>query len=305
LCVLTGCSSLDPSTDSSKSTGRQAPLFETPPDVASCTPGTLTQAYQQSIIDRLNQIRLLHQLPLVELAPDAAAPAQQAALAIVANAQITHALPPSAFCYTDDAAQSSSESLLLITAGNQVGDVHDPDRFLGDWLRDTGEPNLGHRRWMLDPFLAEVAFGFVQGKPQVSFPYEPVVGAVLDVVDQKEVDLGWSVTDFVAYPFGLYPAQLVDKSAVLSFSVIADKSTRLGSVDRVSFQNATVNVTDAEGSPLVVAGVQAHYELMGVPNALTWRVDGLTDGTRYSVSVEGVTIDDAPRDYEYEFLLMP
>lgn len=305
LAAASGCEALDPGSDSAESAGTPVVVFATSPDVGACVPGTLSEAYQASIIARLNQIRLLHELPPVTLASAEVAPAQAAALAIVANAQLSHGLSSNAFCYSSEAARSSSESLLFMSAGNQVGDVGDPDRFLVDWLRDTDVGNLGHRRWLLDPFLAEVAFGFVKGDPRVSFPYSPVVGAALDVKDDREIDLGWWVNDFVAHPYGLFPSSFFDKSWLLSFSLVVDKTKRLGSVDRVSFDAASVTVTDPTGAALAVADVQGRYDLMGVPNVLTWRVDGLADGVRYQVQVAGVSVDGAPRDYEYELVLVP
>lgn len=303
--ALWGCDELDPSDEDSSNTANQTPLFADAPDVATCTPGTLTDEYEERIVDRLNQIRLLHELPPVTIAKDERAPTQEAALVIVANATTSHGISSDAFCYSGEAARSSSESLLFLSAGNEVGDVHNPDRFLADWLRDVEIPSLGHRRWLIDPFLSEVAFGFVQGEPRVTFPYSPAVGAALDIDDKKEIDLGWWVNDFVAYPYGVYPSSFFDKGWVLSFSVIADKATRLGSVDRVDLDAVTVTVTDASGAALVVTDLVSHYELMGVPNALTWRVDGLKDGNRYDVRIAGVMVDDAPRDYEYDFVLMP
>jgi hypothetical protein len=303
--ALSGCDDLAPGDEGSSSNGGDGtPIFATEPDIASCTPGTLTDAYQEKIVDRLNEIRLLHQLPPVTIAESERAPAQEAALVIVANAQTSHGIGSDAFCYSSEAARSSSESLLFLSAGNQVGDIRNPDRFLADWLRDVNIPSLGHRRWLIDPFLAEVAFGFVSGKPRVAFPYSPAVGAALDIDDGEDVDLSFWVNDFVAYPHGLYPTGFFDKDWVLSFSVVADKTTRLGSVDRVNLDLASISVTNAAGAALPVTDIVSHYELMGVPNALTWRVTGLVDGEHYAVTITGITVDGEPKDYAYDFVLL-
>jgi hypothetical protein len=305
LVLSCGCEALDPSDESSAKTVDAPPLFATAPDVASCSPGSLSDAYQERIIERVNQIRLLHELPPVSIADAELGPTQEAALVIVANATLSHGIGSDSFCYTSEAARSSSESLLFMSAGNEVGNVADPDRFLVDWLRDIDIPSLGHRRWLLDPFVSEVAFGFVQGDPTVSFPYSPVAGAALDIQDLNDVDLSWWANDFVAYPFGVYPASFFEKDWALSFSLIADKTQRLASVDRVSLDAVAVTVTDPSGNALVVTDVQSHYDLIGVPNALTWRVAGLEDGARYVVRISGVTIDGVAKDYEYEFVLVP
>lgn len=303
--VLAGCDDLGLEDEGSSSSADDLAIFASEPDVAGCVPGALTPEYQERILGRVNQIRLHHELPTIRFATAEAPATQAAALMAVANAELTHSPSPSAFCYSEAAAESSSESLLFLSAGNQVGNVRDPDRFLADWLRDTDVGNLGHRRWLLDPFVSEMAFGFVQGKPHVEFPYDPVVGAALHVVDDTDVDLGWWPSNFVAYPFGIYPAGFVDKDWLFSFSVVADKTKRLGSVDRVSFDTASVKVTDPSGASLPVHGTQGAYDLTGLPNVLTWRVDGLNDGVKYTVKVSSVEVDDEPRDFEYELLLVP
>lgn len=306
LVLSTGCEQFENSDeDTSSSSSDDIVIWETEPNVGACASGSLTPQYQQRIVDRLNQIRLLHELPPVTVSTADPKPTQEAALLAVANAELTHGPAPNAFCYSPDAAQASAESLLFLTAGNQVGNIRDPDRFFVDWLLDVDVASLGHRRWLLDPFVSEVTFGLVQGTPHVDFPFKPVVGAALDVVGGPDVDLAWWPNDFVAYPYGLYPARFVDAGWLFSFSVIADHTKRLGSVDLVSFDAASVEITDETGSALSVHDIFGAYDLTGVPNVLSFRADGVELGVRYVVKVTGVTIDDQPRDYEYDFLLMP
>jgi hypothetical protein len=300
-----GCDPLDGGDEGSSSSADDIAIWSSEPDVGACVSGSLTPEYQQRIVGRLNQLRLLHELPLVTIGATDREATQEAALLAVANAELTHHPSTDAFCYSADAGQASADSLLFLTAGNQVGNIRDPDRFFVDWLLDVDVPSLGHRRWLLDPFLSEVTFGLVQGTPHVDFPYKPVVGAALDVVGGADVDLGWWPNDFVAYPYGLYPAEFVDDGWLFSFSVIADHTTRLGSVDKVSFEGASVEITDDAGGALGVRDIFGAYDLTGVPNALSFRVDGVKLGVSYDVKVAGVTVDGEPREYEYDFLLMP
>lgn len=303
--ALFGCDELNPADEGASGGEDELALFSVAPDVGACAAGALTPEYQARIVQRVNQIRLHHELPPVAISQGRAPAAQAAALVAVANAKLSHSPSPGAFCYSAEAAEASSESLLFLSAGNQVGNVRDPDRFLGDWLRDANVASLGHRRWLLDPFVAEVAFGFVQGEPKVDFPYSPVVGAALHVVDDQDTDLSWWPNDFVAYPFGLYPAGFVDRDWLFSFSVVADKSQRLGSANKVSFASATVEVKDESGAALAVSGVSGADDLIGLPNVLTWRADGVAHGELYTVRVGGVSVDGVARDFEYEFLLVP
>lgn len=49
----------------------------------------------------------------------------------------------------------------MLTAGNGVGVIGDPARYIDTWLVDEGTWTVGHRRFLLDPFLETVTFGLV------------------------------------------------------------------------------------------------------------------------------------------------
>lgn len=302
--LLWGCDQLGGDSGSGsgpqKGAGGIAGIYEIEPNVPDCEPGQLTLEYQKRVVRRLNEIRALHQLPAVAITEAESPPAQEAALAIVANARINHGMTPDWLCYTEDGNRSSIESLLLISAGNEVGDPQDPDRVLGAWLADVGESTLGHRRWMLDPFLAQVSYGMVLGEAQVEFPYSPVIGATLDVVDGQEVDRS-EVPDFVAYPHGLYPAHLVDlENAFLSFTVIADKTDRLENNELVDFTNAQITVKSGDDVKTVLD--QRWYgDIIGVPNVMMWRVEGLRHNQKYEVEITNVLVNEETKEYTYDF----
>lgn len=308
--LLSGCANdSNPNADAPKGTDG---IFEIEPDVPNCEPGKLSMDYQKRFVRRFNQIRAQHELPPVAITESELEPTQEAALAIVANAQISHGTSPNSLCYTEEANRSSIESLLLVSAGNEVGDPQDPDRVLRAWLQDLTQQDLGHRRWMLDPFVVKVAYGFVMGEAQVEFQYSPVIGATLDVIDNVEPNIDGS-PDFVAYPYELYPSHLFAKEGDFSFSVIPDLSGRLVNAGKVSFVNASVTV-QKDGEPMTVTN-QRFYEthvmgdiaigdkIIGVPNVLIWKVGGLEDNTRYTVTIADVLVEGESRDYEYTFTL--
>ncbi len=298
--LLCACDKGGSASGPQKGAGGLAGIYEVEPNVPDCEPGKLTLDYQKRVVRRLNEIRALHQLPAVAIVESETPPAQEAALAIVANARINHGMTPDWLCYTDEGNRSSIESLLLISAGNEVGDPQNPDRVLGAWLADVGESTLGHRRWMLDPFLAQVSYGMVLGEAQVDFPYSPVIGATMDVVDGQEVDRS-DVPDFVAYPQGLYPGHLVDlENAFLSLTVVADKTDRLENHELVDFTDAQIKVTQGD-TELTVVDQRWFGDIVGIPNVLMWRVDGLKPNTKYDVEITNVLVNEETREYTYDF----
>lgn len=308
-----GCDSGSANPNTNAPTGVEG-IFEEAPDVPNCVPGKLSMQYQKRFVRRLNQIRAQHQLPPVAITESELGPAQEAALAIVANARIGHGMPRNSICFTEEANRSSIESLLLISAGNEVGDPQDPDRVLRAWMQDIGEQDLGHRRWILDPFVNQVAYGFVMGEAQVEFEFSPVIGATLHVIDMVEPDVTGNAPDFVGFPQGLYPSTFVGKEGDLSFSVIPDKTGRLVNAGKVTFVDTTVEMKDGEKS-MTVSGerfFESHpmgdisiggNPVIGVPNVMLWRVEGLQDNVPYTVIVKDVMVEGELRDYEYEFTL--
>ncbi|MBZ0119295.1 MAG: CAP domain-containing protein [Sandaracinaceae bacterium] len=276
-------------------------VYTIEPDVSECEPGELSEGTRAALLQYVNRIREMHALAPVEYAYQDDPLAQASALWVVANARTSHTPQPGTHCHSDLAVEGAVRSLLFMAAGNQVGVVGDPARYIDAWMIDADTPSLGHRRFLLDPFLGTVAFGLVDGEPRVEFQFRPVVGAALRVVEDTLPSLVLSAPSFVAYPYGDYPTNVFPPDAVLSFSAVPSRFG-YGPNQNVDYSMVRISVRDAE-SELPVSSIASLNSAEGIPNLVSWRVEGLAADTQYDVRLENVLVFGAPRSYEYQFRL--
>lgn len=115
-------------------------------DQATCNAGTTTTEFQSSIALRINYYRAMAGVPAdITFNADYTAKAQQAALMMSANDDLSHTPPADWRCYSaDGAAAAGSSNLALGTFGPAAIDAY---------MEDYGEGNnaVGHRRWILYP----------------------------------------------------------------------------------------------------------------------------------------------------------
>jgi uncharacterized protein YkwD len=261
--------------------------FKKNPSVNSCFEGELADETKINVLNLVNYIRELHGLKPVTYNYADDIYAQKGAFLIAANGSLSHTPPKSWRCWSEDGYKGCSTS-------NIIGGTNapfTPCQAVVDWLIDTNVESLGHRRWMLDPFLKTVAYGH-------AVVYNRF-GGTLKVIGNKTQP---SSVDFVAYPFREYPALLFNMDWYISFSVVQDKtnSWNNGSVD---FSAAAVTVTSESGRKLSVNSLKHDNQGFGVPNLLAWKVRGLQKGIRYTVTVKNVKTKAGPKDYEYWFLI--
>ena len=190
-------------------------LYAEEPDVAACLAGRLSQGSRNRALEAANQIRALHGLPPVRWNSSYSQQAQETALIQAANNSLSHEPDPDAECYSEAGAQGSGTSNL---AGSSV--LADPTADMIGWTHDAHNVSLiaaaGHRRWVLNPFSRQFAYGQVEGfSAHKAFGYrrEEFAGAA-------EIEV-----DFVAFPYEVYPFHLVEGDPPWSFSIIADKAS--------------------------------------------------------------------------------
>jgi uncharacterized protein YkwD len=273
-----------------------AALYSVQPDVAGCRAGSLTASAKADVLARLNAIRALHRLPAVTYSEADDAQTAESSLMMVANNQLSHTPGANWLCYTAaGAAGAGSGNLFSSTSSAGFTD----DQYLGGWLTEGGSAKLGHRRWMLDPFLGRTSYGRVSTRL--------ADGRISDAATLKVFDFtGGTVTPsglpgFVAYPFGDYPARYADAGAFLSFSVVGGAGGRTAS-SGVRFTNARIAVTTGN-TGMTVSDVTHDNDGYGLPNNLQWRVAGLQPGVTYTVQITGVT--GAPQaEYSYTFRIV-
>lgn len=276
-------------------------LYAVSPDIGACEAGEVTEATKEAALAAVNRIRTLSGLPTVAYYPAGDDEAREAALMMVANADLSHEPPPAWHCWTQAGYDGANSSNLFIHFGSSPASQYPPEAPIIGLLVDNGVQSLGHRRWFLDPFLAAVSFGSVHGESLVAAPYPHAYAAVVKVIGTGQADLsGWG-RDFVAYPYGDYPSELFDTNWYLSFSAVPDRNSKWGNAD-VDLGSARVTVT-GPGGALSVSALSGNNDGYGLPNHLQWKVAGLQTDVTYTVAVSNLTYEGGPLDYEYTFTL--
>lgn len=307
--------------------------FDVEPSIGNCQIGVLSAAWQTRAIDHVNRIRQRSGLKAVE--HDAALDLATASCALV-NAgldSISHEPPASATCMSAAAKQGCLEgnltrfrlavrptSLAVPASAARIRNaLRTPEEFVESWLIDkTEDGNVGHRRWLLYPFMKSTSMGM---------GYRTSTGAdgatildnlgVLQVLPKAFADPDEETPTIIAYPVGDYPATWVDPSYYLSVSLLVDR-TNPARNSAVNYDGATVTVTrDGKPAPLAVLAsgefdVRTSNEFFGLPNHVQFRLaEPIAPLASYTVVLDGVVVEDAsgaasalPSRYEYTFRLV-
>lgn len=276
-------------------------LYDRTPIVESCDAGLLKMSDKQAVLTELNAVRALHRLPPVIYDSSADIYTQKSALIGVANAQLTHTPSPAMICYSDEGSQGSGQSNLFLAGGYTPASTESIARF----LIDDNVASLGHRRWVLHPFLSQTSFGRVDGQPRTGSTLRHTATS-LRVLGYPDANLAGSDINYIAYPEGNYPAKYFKHGWFMSFSVLASKgSTFANGSGAVSFNGATIQVTNAAGAALTISEQSANYAGFGLPNVVQWKVAGTQSSTDYTVRIGNVTVGGQARNYQYTFKIVP
>jgi hypothetical protein len=265
-------------------------LAGTPGISATGTAGTTSPAYQAAVQLRINWFRAMAGVPgTIAFDPVTyGGPDQDAALMMSANAALSHYPPKSWQLYTAAGATAAANSdISLGTEGPSA-----IDGFIGDW--GPGNGIAGHRRWLLYPQTKTMATGNVDGV-NAFYPANATW-----VLDGNYGTARPAVRDnFVAWPPpGYVPYQVVYPRWSFSYP-------------GADFSSATVSMTTG-GSPVPVALETLDDPTPGIgENTIVWdydNLDGNTDllpasepatDTTYTVKVNHVVINGAPRNFSY------
>ena len=256
----------------------------------------LKASVREEMLALVNAIRAQHALPPVTYSDVDDQDVQAASLMMAVNRELSHAPPTSWTCYTSGGAAAAGTSNLVGGWGTGLP-WSSQDDLLAEWLTERNSESIGHRRWILDPFLGQISYGRVayqQGNDRAD-------GATLKVFgfsDGTATPAAADLPAFVAYPYGTYPARYFGTGDILSFSIVADPTSRFGN-GTVPFDQATISVTSSDG-PLTVTDVSYDNQGYGLPNNIEWKVTGLALNVTYTVKISGVA--GAPEsDYQYSF----
>jgi uncharacterized protein YkwD len=308
--ALTGCGGGADAASGSSGGGGSASEFTTAaqglyaalPDTAICRAGTLTAAEKSGAMAGVNAIRVAHGLAAVAYDTAGDNEVMQTALMSVANSALSHAPPSTWGCYSAAGLSGAQTSNLYLGGPSAYLTLASTASILSGWLADVGsEATLGHRRWMLDPFLKQIAFGRVDVQAASGVR---TTAAAIKVIYSSD-GTGPVTPDYVAYPVGDYKKAYFQGNPIQSFTAIADKTSRSANgLSKVDYGAATVSVVPRAGTALTVTEISPDYVGYGVPNVLRFRAAGITAGVVHEVTVANVRVNGVLRSYSYTFRLV-
>ena len=269
-------------------------LYAAPPDLDTCRAGRLTQGAKDRALEAMTQIRALHGLPPVQYSRRYDNQVQAASLIQAAAGFPGHEPAPSAQCYTEAGAEGSQTSNLWGGWGRTREWDADPAEGMVRWTNDARNrgvvAGVGHRRWLLNPFATYMSYGQVRG-----YGAQKVIG-----FDDEEPITPHITVDYVAVPYETYPFHLVGEGTPWSFSVIEDKRNRRGN-QYPYFERTRISVIrGADEASLVITDRYTDSRWAGVPNVLSWQVEGWEYDTLYEVEISNVSMQSGQtRSYSY------
>lgn len=289
-----------PKAAASKGWANTSALYAVPPDLANCAAGVLRPETQSGFIAALNSLRARHGLAPVRHDASADRAVAEAALMMAANDALSHDPPPSWKCWTAAGAGAAGSSNLLGGVSSPYLAYEDDNGILAEWLIEGEDDEIGHRRWLLDPYLEQTALGRVVAVSPGGVRTDSAVMKVFNGSGDspRSSRSHRSVPEFVAWPQGDYPRAFFSSHARLSFSV-SQNPADLDVMNGVDFSEAQVSISDGEQN-LPIRDQNWDNEGYGVANCLSWRVDGIVAGRNYSVKISGVR-GTSRREYSYTF----
>lgn len=252
-------------------------------DHASCDAGTTTAEFKEAIVRRINYFRAMGGVPAITgLKDEYNSKAQQAALMMSVNGELSHDPPPGWLCYTDEGHDAASSSNLYLG-------VYGPSAISG-YMYDAGGGNYaaGHRRWLLYPQTKWMGTGDIPPTGYASsnalwvFDEENIWGARPDTRE-----------DYVAWPPpGYVPYQVVYPRWSFAYA-------------GANFDSASVSMTrNGQALPLQVNPVEYGFG----ENTVVWEPAdsfGLPPGGDivYQVTVSNVLIDGQLQEFSYQVIV--
>ncbi|MCK5742569.1 MAG: T9SS type A sorting domain-containing protein [Chlorobi bacterium] len=280
-------------------------LYDVNPDVSSCKAGELKDVEKMKILAEINKIRDLHGLPHVEYNYAYDNEAAQIALICAANGTLTHTPDAGMHCYSAEGYAGGITTNLYLASYSGTS-LPASENSVVSWMHDDPHQTLGHRRWIINPFVKYMSFGRVDGKPKSGGTWN-VSAMSWHYVNNTDANISGLDKDFVAYPYGNYPPYLVKKDWLLSFTVIADKTNKWkNNGNAVNYSNVSIEMTPEGGSKITIASGSYGWDFdgYGIPNCLKWQYPStLKENITYTVDIKNVKVNGTSKDYSYQFKL--
>jgi len=273
-------------------------LYDDLPDISTCYEGVLKDSEKLNALNTINEIRTLHHLKPVEYNYEEDHLVAKSALISVANATLNHNPSINSKCYTKEGQLGSNSSNLHIGYQNNTDKVYLADHVIIRFLVDSNTKTIGHRRWILFPFLKTIAYGRVDAKIG---KYNTMITAItLKVINDEMADISDTEIEYIAYPYENYPSNYFKHGWYSSFSVLFDKTDRWKNRN-VDYRNAKITVTDENGKKLSIKSIKYNTDGAGLPNILQWKIGKTKNKKKYRVKIENVLVNGEQRDYSYWF----
>ncbi len=238
--------------------------------VDECRPGRLADGSTQRQLDALNFARRMAGLQTVTLDTKVVPGAQAAALIMTANHAVSHDPPPRWRCWTRQGHDAAAESNLYEGTPRQ-SNSDKIEAYLDDW--GGGNQRVGHRRWLLHPYLSSVGiagtdranvthlFGApfdetAANPPWVSWPTAGWFPSRLDPRGRWSLGSGADDTDFSrARVTVTYQGETVDGIRLRTPDVDPGKPTLVWEMPARTWPSRPVGTAEVTVSGIVVDGV--------------------------------------------------
>jgi hypothetical protein len=239
-------------------------------DVNGCAAGDTGAPGRANALRLLNLYRWLAALPPVDhdLARDGKA--QECALMMHANGQLSHSPPMSWECWSAGGAEAAGSSNIASTPG-----VVGIDLYLVDPGNDT---TLGHRRWLLSNSLGPVGLGSTS-----------MTSCLWVIGGQGDAGAAWTAWP----PPGIVPIEAIHVPQV-PWAHVDETGWSLQS-DAIDVNQAQITISEGGADrPVTVTPLQSGF---GSQYAVSIRPQGWVSeaGKTYTVQVDGV-----PQPFGYE-----
>ncbi len=237
-------------------------------DLSTCTPGSPSSSAQDATLTAVNYFRDIVGVGPVTFSDTLSAKAQEAALMMAKNHQLSHDTFTGWACSTANGRAAAGKSNLYLgrTAAASIA----------GYMDDPGASNTaaGHRRWIIDPRQTTMGSGSVDAPGS---DWQEVSNAlyVIDSGSWQAVPAGTPA--YLPWPAAGYVPVQIEPGGRWSLSASAD----------VDFSAATVKINGSD------AGVTVHPVANGYgPDTLVWNfAPGFQEGDAdraYDVTVSGI-----------------
>ncbi len=270
------------------------------PDIKNCYAGKLGAKFRNEFLSEINTVRTLHGLPSITYDYAHEDEMMQTALILAVNNILTHYPEANTNCYSDIGAVGAKTSSLEMGVRQNKYD-YSPAESITNMVHDKLNlfaGDVGHRLWMLNPFLQKSAYGSVNAPSFMNTRFPYVVGTSYKVVyafnSTTTAPLG-----VIAYPYHNYPAKYYMAGSILSISVLTDQKNFFANRN-VDYAKATVVVTErSSGAKQKISNIR--YENIGVPNHIQFNFDDLKLNVIYDVKLSNILVNGQPKEYSYWF----